>query len=330
MIRNLFLFLCCSSIISCDASDIQKTQIELSGTYRYREILAAGDHPLRIDIVMNGGRNQRFTITNSDPSFGVGVTGVIEGGTNRIQVTFTEMLNGWPVILSQQDQIFIANGTNVLIDVEHQSRQFDNDFDGASNVEERRNNTCVWFANESCLTDGGIDFPPNGDLTLPEEDVLIHDGYGQEGLNVPASEINNGVETIYETDFTNGTSEWYSPSGSAITSPNNDMCVSVGNGHVGLQFNIAILESQLQMEAGSYIIQYDVKVNRQAPVATNTNPLPLNFYHYVQGTREWQTHTVKFENAVPETDNLELQLQGVISSVETTVYCFDNIKVVKV
>lgn len=316
----------CIGLLSCDASPIEQvSQPILDIALPNRQILAVDDNPLQIDIVVNNGQNQRFDIPPGQNTFNIPVAGIRQGEPSRIQITWTEILNEHPIILALQDQQFSSSG-NIVVDTEHQWRQFDGDGDGVSNLEERNNGTCVWYANNECLTDGGLDVPPDLESRPPrvtENDVWIHQGYSRSGTKVTSDQIGNGIATIRDLDFSDGVGRWESSDG-ATSIENNTLCIPLKNGQVGFQDNVGWYNDPIPLEPGSYVAQFDVRVNRLAPVAIGITPI---LEHYIQATNEWETHSILFENDTQR--SVTIGFMAIRSAFETT-YCFDNIKLVKI
>ncbi len=333
--QNTFILLSCIGVLSCDASTTTNQQVlqpALDFSLPNRQILSLDENPLRIDVVVNNGVNQRFNIPGGANTANITVSGIRQGEPALIQITWTEILNGEPVILAQQDQVFSADG-NIIVDTDHQFELFDWDDDGVSNLEERANGTCVWSADNECLTDGGLDVPPDLESRIPsvdEDDVWINAGYTQTGVIVSSDEINSSVATIREHDFSNGADVWAAPIGD-LSVDNDSMCVAIPNGQVGFQHIIAYDNVDVSLAPGSYMVQFDVRANRLAPVNFTLTQVDVSLRptleRYVQGTNEWVTHTIRFENnAQVEVGMGLLGLRG----PRGTTYCFRDIKLVRI
>ena len=157
MTRLLIAAVPCFTAISCDSSDTTMSTIALAQPLAQRQALALEDSTLRADVVINNGTVQSFTFRPQEDNL-VTVGGIRLNENNNITVTWTEILNGFDVEISEQSQLFFASG-NININAPHQTDQFDYDGDGNSNITEREDGTCVWSADENCLVVGQLDVP---------------------------------------------------------------------------------------------------------------------------------------------------------------------------
>jgi len=136
--------------VACTSSnDSQHTNIILGKPLAERQTLAFENSTLRVEIRVNSGPVQSFTIFPGQNTLTASVSGVIENASNNISIKWTELLNGFDVEISDQTQTFIADGST-QISAPHITDQYDYDNDGATNSEERSAGTCVWSANEIC------------------------------------------------------------------------------------------------------------------------------------------------------------------------------------
>lgn len=323
----------------CDAIDSVNTDTTptiLNIPNITRQISSIDDSEMRLVIRVNGGAIQTFTVPGGQTSMPIELRNIRLGENNSITVLWIELLNGYDVEMALQTQTFFAEG-NVTIDSEYSSQQFDYDQDGQSNFNERISGTCVWSANDLCLLDGNTDVPPETLLQPGIEqdsfeasvfDVQISPAFSQNGTVVPFNTINNATATIVDENFTTGVESWYSDDGEV--SENDTMCIVFQRGVMGYQGLLVYSEQLLTFESADYLFQFDLWVNRAAPVSAGLYEERRRISildHYVQGSNQWTTHTILVESDI-SSSNMTIGFQA-IRSVVPTKYCFDNIKIVK-
>jgi len=163
MIRNaasfvLFAWLCSSC--GGGGSNTNAGSIRLDDGGVVRQIYALSGNQLKVDIFVNSGPQQSFIVEDPDETITADITGVRSGELNDIVVVWSEMLNGYQVNLSRQEQEFQAD-EDTTINATHNFTEYDNDQDGVNNYDEREAGTCVWSA-EPCE----LDIPTNNSLIV--------------------------------------------------------------------------------------------------------------------------------------------------------------------
>lgn len=339
ILRICFSFLAITILVSCDSTVVDdKTALIVDSPYRDRQIQGLLDSSyLRADVVVNGGAVQSFDFPPNQRSITAPLTGIVIGDSNTISVTWYELLNGYDVEVSFQEQTFIGEA-NVTIDSTHRTSQFDYDNDGQSNIEERVAGTCVWSATEICLDDNRSDIPPQGGQTgtastappISGLDVLITSAYSQTGDLVSADFINRGLQTLHDHQFTNGDDGWATDTANGMRANAGIICAAYPPGQVGPQGVVGYWNGPTFYQSGTtYVAQFDLMVvERKAPVQLGIGTggqIPPIVDHYVQGTTQWQTHTIRFTSN--QTGNGSFSFL-VVGAATTTTYCFDNIKLV--
>jgi len=332
--------LLCGCLSGCNSSDGDREGVmptTLSIPSATRHIMSLDNSRMRLNIHVNVETWQTFTIQPGQSTISIDLQGVRLGESNTIKIVWVEFLNGYDVEIASQTQTFVAEG-NVVIDAAHSGDQFDYDRDGQSNYAERLAGTCVWSANESCMSDGVSDVPPDSldntntaqqDNNIGANDILITPSYIQSGTNVSASTINTGTSTIVDDDFSGGISDWFRDG--VTTVEDGAMCTVFREGSIGNQETLSYYNDTIRMVSGTYVAQFDLRVVERAdPVALSIYTTPdfdVILGHYVQGTRGWQTHTIRFDNSIASS------AVGfgfnVLRSASPTTYCFDNFKIVK-
>ena len=111
--RRVFLFLAIL-LSSCSASESDTTEVQLSPE-SIRQISVIDGNPLTLAISVNSGPRQNFTLRTVD-SVSIDITGVNVDEQNSIEIIWSEVLNGFDVEISQQNQSFLADGnTNICL-----------------------------------------------------------------------------------------------------------------------------------------------------------------------------------------------------------------------
>lgn len=174
--RALTTLMVLASLYSC-SSDDAGTQIELYLPDSIRQPLQFDGTNLMVRISVNGGAAQSFEINDGLPTTDVSVTGILPGQQNQISIVWIEVVEGRNVEISQQQQMFVADGSTI-IDAQHDFTQFDYDEDSISNFDERLSGTCVWSIEEECDFN---DIPPaptgnlmiNGDFSNGRDNWFV-------------------------------------------------------------------------------------------------------------------------------------------------------------
>jgi len=273
----------------CDAQfEGTEKLVELGSPFKDRQIASIAENSLRADISINSGVIQSFVFPpgNRD-NISVSIQGISLDQSNSISITWVEILNGFDIELSTQQQSFIAAGA-ISIDERHDTDLFDYDMDGRSNFDERQNDGCVWFVNTEC------------------ESVVD--------------------SILFDDDFTTDSNLWGTQA-SPLDIVNGRMCIPFRAGRPGIQATLVSNFGTFPIEPGTYLVEFDVVADRLAPVSVNVTVPPdarAVLDHYVQGTTEWVTHRIRF-NTSATSNNGGVSFLAIEDDFETT-YCFDNIR----
>lgn len=317
----------------CDAQfEGTEKLVELGSPFKDRQIASIAENSLRADISINSGVIQSFVFPpgNRD-NISVSIQGISLDQSNSISITWVEILNGFDIELSTQQQSFIAAGA-ISIDERHDTDLFDYDMDGRSNFDERQNDGCVWFVNTECREEGVLDVPPFTDTQPGPEplpglggDVLIGPGLSMSGTVIGRDE--SVVDSIlFDDDFTTDSNLWGTQA-SPLDIVNGRMCIPFRAGRPGIQATLVSNFGTFPIEPGTYLVEFDVVADRLAPVSVNVTVPPdarAVLDHYVQGTTEWVTHRIRF-NTSATSNNGGVSFLAIEDDFETT-YCFDNIR----
>ena len=212
---QLLLSLCLATTVltSCGGGQDPLTTIKLAGHSSIRQISAIDGNPLRVGVSVNAGQEQVFTVISSD-SASLDITGVNINAQNLIEITWYEILNGYDVEISTQQQQFVADGST-NIDASHQHTQFDYDGDGVSNYDERIAGTCVWLLEPDCA----LDVP----ATVIEESA-VESAFSNNSINNFPEQ--NGVNVIFNSDMSRGLDGWFMQELEQLTTSNAEICFS--------------------------------------------------------------------------------------------------------
>ena len=309
-----------AALFACEGTSNNTVNMMLDNPIRDRQIRSFDQSTLFVDITVNGGPLQNIVVPRGETPM-VGVTGILPGSSNTMDIRWYERLNGVEINLSTQNQTFFSGG-NIVIDAPHDSEQFDDDNDGVSNLQERINGTCVWDSTVDCSATQS-DIGP---------DVFITSAFAQNGILVDESFVDGASRTIVFDDFSAGIINW--ASNDPIQQRSGAMCVDfLRGGPTGVQDLLAYYTGgQFSMDPGTYIMQYDLRIGtRSMPLTigiTYNAPEFINIIdHYVQGTQQWTTFTIQFENNV-DVNDANIGIFALQSPFDTT-YCIDNFLVVK-
>lgn len=322
MPARLFLLPIVSAVLfACEGTSNKTANLMLDNPIRDRQISSFDQSTLFVDITVNGGSIQTFFVPRGD-SPAVGVAGILPQTTNTMDIRWYEELDGVEINLSTQTQSFFSGG-DIIINAAHNSDQFDDDNDGVSNLQERINGTCVWDSTVDCSATQS-DIGP---------DVFITSAFAQNGILVDESFVDGASRAIVSDDFSSGIINW--SSNDPIQQRSGAMCVDfLGGGPTGVQDLLAYYTGGLfSMDPGTYVMQYDLRVDtRSMPLTigiTYNAPEFINIFdHYVQGTQQWTTFTIQFENNVDIIDDANMGIFALQSPFDTT-YCIDNFLLVK-
>ena len=342
-LRRFCIALACCGAISCTSSDdAPRTNIVLGKPLAERQILAFENSTLRADISVNGGPLQSFTVFPGQSSLDVDITGVVLNANNNITVKWTELLNGFDVEISDQSQSFFADG-NTVINAAHQTDQYDYDSDGASNSEERSAGTCVWSANESCLTTGQLDVPDASvaDTSAPPEQppVTIGDDSGN-GISVLEAAFNTTIPTpAFEFDFSNaedltvngdfsGGSVPWETQVATLLADGQTLCSIFPSDNAQITQNLFYYGLLFDLEPGRYAFTFDIYADRESiatfALVTINRPAWLD-----QGIAVSETPTsyeIFYEHFTGTFPASTFALSAIRHPTVATTFCIDNFR----
>jgi len=326
---------CAGGLIACDGSQINdSTLITLDEPFRARQTLALDDNPLRAEISVNNGPTQTIVVPANQSTVSAAITGVRLNDSNTIVIKWYEILNGYKVEISEQSQGFIADG-NTSIDAPHRSSQYDYDGDGTSNLDERNQGTCVWWAAEECLAQGRQDIPQDGfQVETPSPGSQATPGLSGLELNadltIPQASYqlnsSNADNLINNGDFNSGRELWYTYEAN-IEVNDGSLCVILPSGSVQQQSVLLIHDAVFDFDNARYLIDFDIRADRQtvAALSISTQGGIALVDQYVYVDQEWQTYKIPYTNSGGNISGVGFGFNALVNSIETT-YCFDNIK----
>ena len=330
---NLLFIIASAVLLSCESSTVQNTSaIQLGDPFRDRQILNIGDNPFRIQLVVNGGPVQNFTLAAGQPDIFVQVTGIRPNELNTVDITWLEVLNGFDVEISVQRQEFVASG-NVTINATHSSDQFDYDSDGASNFAERTGNGCVWSANEVCQEAGQLDIPPTvapnptigdpGGLTPIEATINTN-------IPTPAFLFNfdNADDVAVNGDFSAGGMPWATQGASTLLADGETLC-SVFQSSEPQIFDLLVFYGELfDLAPGRYAFMFDIWADRESIVTFDIST-PNILAWLDQGlsvNRTPQSYTVFYQHFSGTFPRTGVGFRAIRHPEITTTYCIDNFR----
>ena len=315
IISRSVILLASIGLLACDSSsNSESSSVVLD--INTREILSVNANTLQVDIRVNGGQSQTFSVDPSQNEPSVTVFGVRVGESNNIEIRWSELLNGYQVELSLQSQTFFADSNNA-IDAPHSSSQFDYDEDGVSNLDERHAGTCVWSANELCLETGQTDSPSAIQAQIFDD-------------NPSPLDLNNAT-VVVDSDFSSGLGLWEALVETRPTTLNGEFCATFSPMDIEVWLFLASYNPVLDIAPASYAIQFDVRASRNAAVEVGLYHPPTStavFDSRFEVTEGWETNTVSFVHEGDALSGVTLGLNALTSNIETT-FCFDNIKFVQ-
>ena len=336
--RSLLVCLACCGAWSCDSSTGNpESGLVLDKPLAERRILAFENSTLRADVFINNGPVQSFTILPQQ-DLTVGVTGIRVGQSNTINVKWTEILNGFDVELSDQNQTFIAEG-NVQINAPHLTTQYDYDGDGADNTEERAAGTCVWSADESCLQQGQIDRPSEESVA---ETPITPTGTG--GTDSDLTELEATVDTtipppnfqfdydnaiaIIDEDFSGGVGLWFAN----VTEPTDnggELCSTLPATATSNFVDLAVYMNTFSLQSARYSIEFDIRASRQTiALVTLVTPPPHQsiLEQGISVSESWESKIISYEHFGETTVFFSL---SALTPPSDTTYCIDNVRLLQ-
>ena len=333
MTRLLIAAVPCFTAISCDSSDTTMSTIALAQPLAQRQALALEDSTLRADVVINNGTVQSFTFRPQEDNL-VTVGGIRLNENNNITVTWTEILNGFDVEISEQSQLFFASG-NININAPHETDQYDYDSDGVANFDERVNGTCVWSADNECLQDGQLDIP-TASTPSPPVPPLVTATNGR--TEVEANAINplqqlatpfdyNNADNIIENgDFSDGIGEWFTnesllfDGGGEICATNPTMDGIILNTLFAYRLLLPIRETR-------YSFEFDMRADRDSAVVLTIAGQSSFLEQFFAVTQTAQPIVIPMVVSQDVNQSSSINFQALHHPTIPTTYCMDNIRV---
>ncbi len=305
--RGLFVIIAIL-LSSCGGSEGNTTEVQLSPD-SIRQISVLDGNPLTLGISVNSGPRQNFTLRSVE-SVSIDITGVNIDEQNSIVIVWSEILNGFDVEISQQNQSFLADG-NTSIDAPHQHTQFDYDGDGVSNFDERIAGTCVWSDDPDCI----LDVPPSE----PIDTVTVNTFPEEPGINV-----------LQNARFNQGRAGWTS-NAFDLSTFGAEYCLSSRDSSV-LPENASLMTAQglFQLEPGvRYTYSADIKADVPHTPIMRVEEGPPSFAAVHQTTveigTEYRTVSTSFIAQFNHTVNLTMWFGG----GGANRFCVDNVVFVK-
>jgi len=301
MIRRFFVSLALiSTLISC-SGDNASTNIELFNPDSLRFILSIDDSDLEVEIEINDSPAQRFRVNPNQPQVQLAITGVIRDQENRITITWSEVIDGTLLNLSEQQDAFVADG-NTVIDAAHNFERFDYDNDGVSNYDERLAGTCVWVPVGTCINPGS---------------------------NRAPNETFDGDNTLWWT--TRVESQAANPGEYCVSTPASDDVILTSTGTHTTQLGYI---PKFEVDANdSYLISFDARAQRAGGVRVEMNIFDNGVFTIVYEARvelslDYQRFSLRHDNGSRDWENVNFFLS--FGENVDNQYCFDNISVVKI
>ena len=305
--RRVFLFLAIL-LSSCSASESDTTEVQLSPE-SIRQISVIDGNPLTLAISVNSGPRQNFTLRTVD-SVSIDITGVNVDEQNSIEIIWSEVLNGFDVEISQQNQSFLADG-NTNIDAPHQHTQYDYDSDGVSNFDERIAGTCVWSDDPDCI----FDVPQ----TEPVDTVSINTFPAQPGINV-----------VQNSKFNQGRAGWTS-NAFDLSADGGEYCLSSLDSSVNPE-NASLTTAQglFQLEPGvRYSFSADIRADIPHTIVLRAEEGPPSFagvhQQSVEIGTEYRTVSTSFVPQLRRPAHITFWFGG----SGANRFCVDNVVFVK-
>lgn len=283
--------------MSACTNDESSSVIELNSPVSTRMgTVVFDDWQYRVDITVNAGATQSFVIDPTETNLSVLISGVRANEENSIDILWHAILDGFDVEVSQQSQIFFADG-GAIIDAPHNSEQFDFDGDGVSNLFELVTQTCIWSDSAICI---------HPDSIISETNNLIPNG-----------------------DFSNGTDYWWSTTSRAVVS-DGEICL---NSVVATDQLINIFSTQLghvsfALEANSsYTFSFDARAQEAATVSFGFSLPSIDngvvFESDIEVFSTYNRYNFSFNTADDNFDPSALTFN--LGTATENLYCFDNV-----
>lgn len=282
-------------LYSCNGqSEPEYSQIELYRPDSMREILALNDTEFQVDISVNYGDFQTFTIDSNLSQASVNVSGVLRDEENVIGVIWSEIIGGFRIELSRQVQLFNASGSTT-ISAPHIFSEFDYDNDGRTNFAERLGESCVWSASENCTSTGRSE-TPTGNFIL------------------------NG-------DASSGNDYWWTNN---VLEEAGRHCVTTPALAPEIPRSALGYTPKFPVKANStYTLQFEVSAQNNS-TAKVTYSLPDFFDIFEESfdvSNDSQTKRIVFTNTSDDWKDVQLSFR--FGDESGNRFCFDNIRVVK-
>jgi len=298
--RLILLLSLISLLLHSCTSDSNDRVLELNSPISTRlDTTAYGELQYQVDISVNSGSIQTYSIDPNETSIPVIIEGVRVNEQNSIDILWQVNIDSRNVELSNQSQTFFADA-NTVIDAPHNHEEYDFDNDGASNLFELVAGTCIWSgsATDTCI------FPESTD------NIFL-----------------NG-------NFNAGTEQWWSTAAPEANS-DGEYCVTSSatalrpeNSHFGYTNRFPLDQNSL------YTLSFDVRAQTPSTIVASVN-LPrsdTNFVEvFVSNVEVFSTNNRY--NYLFETENLDYNQTSFVFNIGTgmdNLYCFDNLVLEKV
>jgi len=161
--------------------------------------------------------------------------------------------------------------------------------------------------------------------------VLLTGAFTQSGTNITPNSFGSFTELLTSDNFndSNAIDIWFHSAAQGDVIVDRDsgaFCIQYAAGSDRSQELLTYKNVALPVELATYVVQFDLKVDRLAPVSVGvfdqTAQGPV-LDHYVQGTTDWATHAIRFSSS-SNSSVTDLGFQT-LRSTQPTKYCIDNV-----
>lgn len=291
---KLSLLLACLYQSAC-TNEPSSAVLELNNPISTRmELVDFEDWQYQVNITVNSESPQTFLFAPNDTDLSVVIVGVQPNEQNSIEIRWNAIIDGINVELSQQSQVFFADG-NTLIDAPHNHEQYDFDGDEVSNLFELAAGTCLWSVTEPCL---------HPDFTVTDTNNIFLNG-----------------------DFSNGTDQWWSTrlTGEVV---DGEYCLSVlPFENVGVFWHFGHLPRFELKQNTRYSLSFYARSQTLTEINVSVNLPELDFFEVFESDLEVFS-TFNQYNFQFDTTNRNYEQSEFVFNIDpdlANTFCFDDI-----